>query len=230
MVRVTKRLHGLVKFEEEARQQGFKLIAGIDEAGRGPLAGPVTAAACIIPEGRFFPKINDSKKLSQLQREKFYQQIVEDPTIIYGIGIIDHLIIDAINIYQATIKAMLMAVKNLFLQPDYLLVDGLSLPHESIPSKKIIKGDEQSQSIMAAAIIAKVTRDRIMVDYDQEFPEYGFKNHKGYATKEHCEALEKFGPSSIHRNFRRVKELRSPEEFQLDLFSNDITSAKLDGH
>lgn len=218
MVRITKRLRALVKFEEEARQQGYTLIAGIDEAGRGPLAGPVAAAACIIPEGRFFPKINDSKQLTQQQRESFYQQIVEDPAIIYGIGIIDHLVIDAVNIYQATIRAMLMAVKNLVQQPDFLLVDGLALPHESIPAKKIIKGDEQSQSIMAAAILAKVTRDRIMMEYDKQWPEYGFKNHKGYATKEHCAALEKYGPTSIHRNFRRIREMRSPEEFQLDLF------------
>lgn len=220
MVRITKRLRKIVQFEDEARLQGYKLIAGIDEAGRGPLAGPVTAAACIIPEGRFFPKIDDSKKLTQQQREKFYQEIIEDPAIIYGIGVVDHLVIDAVNIYQATIRAMLMAVTHLCQRPDYLLVDGLALPHESIPCKKIIKGDQLSQSIMAAAILAKVTRDRIMVEYDKEWPMYGFKSHKGYATPEHCETLERYGPSPIHRNFKRVKAMRVPEEFQLELFAD----------
>ncbi|KAF3361428.1 Ribonuclease HII [Chlamydiales bacterium STE3] len=208
MARVTKRLRNLVKFEEEVRQQGYKMIAGIDEAGRGPLAGPVTAAACIIPEGCFFPNINDSKKLSASQREALFCQITETPSIFFGIGIINHTMIDAINIYQATIQAMLLAVKNLVVKADFLLVDGLSLPHEDIPAKKIIKGDTLSQSIMAAAILAKVTRDRLMIKYDEEWPEYGFKQHKGYSTKQHFEALKLYGPSPIHRNFKPVQALK----------------------
>ncbi len=221
MVRVTKRLRSLVKYEDEVRQQGFKLIAGLDEAGRGPLAGPVTAGACIIPEGKFFKDINDSKLLNPLQREKLYQKITEDPDVIFGVGVVDHKIIDAVNIYQATIMAMCQAIENLRFKPDFLLVDGLKLHHHEIPSIKIIKGDLLSQSIMAAAIIAKVTRDRIMDEYDKEWPVYGFKQHKGYSTKKHFDALNQHGPSPIHRNFKPIQLLKGiteEEESQLPLF------------
>lgn len=207
MAKISKWLRSLIKYEEQARVEGFKAIAGIDEAGRGPLAGPVTAAACVIPEGRFFLKINDSKKLTEPQREELFNEITQDPNISYGIGIVSHEIIDAINIYQATIQAMLEAIEKLAQQPHLLLVDGLSLKHPKIPSRKIIKGDEQSQSIMAASILAKVTRDRIMVDYDKQWPEYGFKKHKGYGTERHLEALKDKGPSPIHRkSFAPVRE------------------------
>ncbi|MGK5595427.1 MAG: ribonuclease HII [Parachlamydiaceae bacterium] len=220
MVRVTKRLRSLVKYEDEARQQGFKLIAGIDEAGRGPLAGPVTAGACIIPEGKYFKGINDSKLLNALQREELFKKITEDSDVIFGVGIVDHRTIDEINIYQATVKAMLQAIENLRLKPDFLLVDGLKLHHHEIPSIKIIKGDQLSQSIMAAAIIAKVTRDRMMEEYDKEWPVYGFKHHKGYSTKKHFDALNQYGPSPIHRNFKPIKLLKgaAEEESQLLLF------------
>lgn len=199
MPRISKWLKKLIRHEDQARKEGYTTIAGVDEAGRGPLAGPVAAAACIIPEGRFFLKINDSKQLTAPEREALFQEITEDPKISYGIALIDHEVIDAINIYQATIMAMLKAVEALLVKPNLLLVDGMALNHPEIPSKKIINGDEQSQSIMAASILAKVTRDRLMVKYDAEMPAYGFKSHKGYGTKAHLEALTKHGPSSIHR-------------------------------
>lgn len=205
MARISKWLRSLVRFEEEARAEGYQLIAGVDEAGRGPLAGPVTAAACIIPSGRFFLKIDDSKKLNVQLREELYAEITQDPQIIYGVGIIDNLIIDAINIYHATAQAMRQAVEKLAVKPDLLLVDGMKLDC-TVPAKKVIGGDESTQCIMAAAILAKVTRDRIMLEYDKQFPEYGFKNHKGYGTKEHQEALQKHGPTPIHRrSFGPVK-------------------------
>jgi len=206
MARITKWLRSLVRFEEEARAEGYELIAGVDEAGRGPLAGPVTAAACIVPPGRFFLKIDDSKKLNAQQREALYAEITEDPDVIYAVGIIDHLIIDAINIYQATVQAMLQAVEKLAVKPHLLLVDGMKLEC-AVPAKKIVGGDESSQCIMAAAILAKVTRDRIMLDYDKEWPMYGFKNHKGYGTEAHLKALKVHGPSPIHRrSFGPVRE------------------------
>lgn len=207
MARISKRLKSLMKHEEQAKAEGYEIIAGVDEAGRGPLAGPVAAAACIVAPGRFFLKIDDSKKLTKEAREELYKEITEDPQIAFGIAVVDHLIIDALNIYQATVQAMMKAVDALSKKPNLLLVDGMSLPH-SIPSRKLVNGDELSQSIMAAAILAKVTRDRIMEDYDQQFPQYGFKKHKGYGTKEHLDALNAYGPTPIHRkSFGPVKAL-----------------------
>lgn len=193
-----ERLKQLNLYEEEARQGGFHCIAGVDEAGRGPLAGPVVAASCIIPQGILFPGIDDSKKLTRKQREELYQHLTSHPKVIYGLGTVSHEVIDQINILQATIKAMLQAIAELSITPDLLLVDGMKLP-SSIPSKKIVKGDSLSQSIAAASIIAKETRDRIMEEYDREWPEYGFKDHKGYGTEKHRAALKKHGPCKIHR-------------------------------
>ncbi|BBI16819.1 ribonuclease HII [Neochlamydia sp. S13] len=197
--RETKRLLSLTTFEEEARQQGYQIIAGIDEAGRGPLAGPVVAAACIIPVGLLIPEVNDSKQLSSDKRTELYNILTRHEDIHYGIGVIDSPTIDKINIYQATIAAMLMAVAQLSLEPHFLLVDGLKLPHPSIPTQKIIKGDTKSQSIAAASIIAKVTRDRLMIEYHQQWPLYGFDQHKGYGTAKHLEALKVHGVCPIHR-------------------------------
>lgn len=194
-----RRLRQLIKYEKAARAEGYRLIAGIDEAGRGPLAGPVVAAACIIPEKCFFKGIDDSKKLSAQQREELFGEITAHKEVIYAIGSASHGEIDHLNIYQATIQAMLQAVSGLSMVPDMLLVDGLHLKHASIPCQKIIKGDSLSQSIAAASILAKVTRDRIMLEYDAQYPNYGFKNHKGYATPEHLEALGKHGRCPIHR-------------------------------
>lgn len=194
-----QRLLLLNQYENEARAKGFQLIAGIDEAGRGPLAGPVVAAACIIPQGVFVPQINDSKKLSAKTREVLFDRIIQDQRIIYGIGIVNALEIDRINIYQATIQAMFIAVSQLADTPDCLLVDGMKLPHPTIPCIKIIKGDTLSQSIAAASVLAKVTRDKIMCEYHEKWPQYGFNKHKGYGTAQHLEAISTYGPCDIHR-------------------------------
>lgn len=189
----------LLKYEREARKQGFLRVAGIDEAGRGPLAGPVVAAACVIPYGVFFPDVDDSKKLPSSLREEIFHRLTEDPSISYAVSIVDHETVDKINIAQAAKLAMLNACKGLALQPDLLLVDGVALPHPTIPHWKIIHGDALSHSIAAASILAKVVRDRIMEELDARFPQYGFKHHKGYGTKEHLEALKRHGPCEIHR-------------------------------
>lgn len=200
-----RRLQKLLRYEKEARKSGFQTIAGIDEAGRGPLAGPVVAAACIIPKGVSLPGVNDSKQLTAPERQILFQQITTIPGVIFAIGCVPPAEIDRINIYQATIVAMQQAVKGLSQKPDYLLVDGLKLPHE-IPVLKIIKGDTLSQSIAAASIIAKVTRDAMMEDYHNEWPQYGFAKHKGYATEFHLAALAEHGPCPIHRfSFEPIK-------------------------
>jgi ribonuclease HII len=200
------RLKALIAFETAARQKGYKSVAGVDEAGRGPLAGPVAAAACVIPSDVFFKGINDSKQLSSYQRSVLFDQITSDSRVHFAIETVSPQEIDKINIYQATIVAMLAAIKLLILQPDFLLVDGMQLPHPSIPCQKIIKGDAKSQSIAAASILAKVTRDRLMEKLHLEWPEYGFDQHKGYATARHVEALKKWGPCPIHRfSFEPIK-------------------------
>lgn len=200
------RLKELLVFERQVYQQGYRCVAGIDEAGRGPLAGPVVAAACILPQGLLIKGVDDSKKLSPKVREQLFEELMANPQIIYGVGIIDPEEIDRINIYQATIQAMLQAVNALDVPPDYLLVDGMNLIHSAIPSLKIIKGDQLSLSIAAASIIAKVTRDRLMQRFHQQWPMYGFEQHKGYGTALHLNALEQHGPCPIHRrSFEPVK-------------------------
>lgn len=201
------RLQQLLRYEEAARHLGYRILAGVDEAGRGPLAGPVVAAACSIPEGILLPGVNDSKQLTVRQREILFKEITCHDSILYGIGIISHEEIDRINILQATIKAMIEAVNGLSTQPDYLLVDGLKLNH-AIPSEKIIKGDAKSQSIAAASIIAKETRDALMMQYHEQWPHYGFDRHKGYGTQKHLEAIREYGPCPIHRmTFEPLKSL-----------------------
>ena len=194
-----KRLQKLHVFEIEERQNGFSSIAGVDEAGRGPLAGPVVAAACMIPADVYLVGINDSKKLTHDERDALYAQILAHDQIKFGIGIICHERIDKINIFQASVQAMLLAVAQLDINPDILFVDGLKLPHPSIPCRKIIGGDALSHSIAAASVIAKVTRDRIMVEYHKKWPQYGFDRHKGYATADHIDNLKEHGPCPIHR-------------------------------
>lgn len=173
-----KRLLKLVEFETRLRKQGFRRIAGVDEAGRGPLAGPVVAAACVIGERHFFPGINDSKLVPPPKRKALFQQLIAHPDVFYGIGSVDVAIIDKINILQATLQAMRQAIANLPLPPDYLLLDGVELAVDDIPFEKVIKGDTRSQSIAGASIIAKETRDQLMVEYHQIYPEYGFDQHK----------------------------------------------------
>lgn len=176
----------------------------MDEAGRGPLAGPVVAGAVIIKSFDFKERIDDSKKLTARRRERAYLEILKKAVV--GIGIVDEKTIDDINIYQATKKAMLMAISNLEIPPDYVIVDGNMKVSTKCPLKCIVGGDSKSISIAAASIIAKVTRDRIMVDYDKLYPQYGFIRHKGYGTKSHIEALKSHGPCPIHRfSFKPVK-------------------------
>jgi len=185
-------------YEKKAYRAGYKFIAGIDEAGRGCLAGPVVAAAVILPKDFKIEGIKDSKALTPPRREFFYQ-IINKQAIGIGIGIVSNEEIDNINILQATVKAMKLAIKNLPVVPDYLLIDALSLGDVEIPQKSIIKGDNVSLSIASASIIAKVTRDRIMRNFHRILPDYNFASHKGYATKEHIRLIKLHGPSSIHR-------------------------------
>lgn len=208
-----ERLHRLTSFEREARSEGYHHIAGIDEAGRGPLAGPVLAAACIIPEGVFFEGINDSKQLSPVQRRRLYEALTAHPEVVWGVGISTVDEIDRINIYQATIVAMQRALDALRVLPDYLLVDGMKLSYRNLPAQKIIKGDELSQSIAAASVIAKETRDELMVEMHKRWPGYGFDQHKGYGTPKHLEALQQLGPCPEHRrSFDPVRESLSARD------------------
>lgn len=194
------RFKKLTAFEERARSQGYKAIAGVDEAGRGPLAGPVVAAACIIPENYYLPGINDSKKLTAEERERLYQMIKENPEILSGVGIVEAVIIDQINILQATFQAMVAAILQLKQKPDYLLIDGNQIPKGlQMPCEAIVKGDTLSQSIMAAGILAKVTRDKLMLEYHKTWPNYGFNEHKGYGTEKHLQRLKEWGPCPLHR-------------------------------
>lgn len=214
--REIKRLQKLNIFEDEARKQGYRVIAGVDEAGRGPLAGPVVAAACIIPEGVFIPGVDDSKQLTAQERASLFELITQDERICFGIGIMDSQTVDKLNIFQATVAAMLMAISKLVQLPEMLLVDGMKLPHPTIPTQKIIDGDAKSQSIAAASILAKETRDRLMVELHKEWPMYGFDQHKGYATEMHLAALQQHGPCPIHRrSFEPVKILLKEESDQL---------------
>ncbi|MGD0842993.1 MAG: ribonuclease HII [Geobacteraceae bacterium] len=193
-------------FEELARRQGFCCIAGIDEAGRGALAGPVVAAAVVFPKGVEIPGINDSKKLTPAKRNELFDMILEKALSV-GIGSGNHLLIDRVNILQATLVAMKEAVLGISPLPDYLLIDGISKIPIGIHQRTIKKGDSASISIAAASIIAKVTRDRLMVGFDRDYPGYGFAEHKGYGCAAHMSAVARLGPSTIHRKtFRGVKE------------------------
>ena len=185
------------EYENELYEKGYKLIAGIDEVGRGPLVGPVVTAAVILPKDFDSAEINDSKKLSEKKREYLYD-IIMNNAISVGIGIIDNKRIDEINILNATKEAMFMAIKNLKVTPDYILIDAVKLDTD-VNSLSIIKGDQKSLSIAAASIIAKVTRDRMMYELDRLYPEYDFKNNKGYGTKSHISAIEKYGILDEHR-------------------------------
>lgn len=190
------RIDGLKKYEKEYSDHAF--ICGIDEVGRGPLAGPVVAGAVILPKDCDILYINDSKQLSEAKREALYDEIMEK-AIAAEVGLVSPERIDEINILQATYEAMRQAISKLDPAPDLLLNDAVTIPEVAIQQVPIIKGDAKSISIGAASIIAKVTRDRMMVEYDHIFPGYGFASNKGYGSKEHIEALKKFGPTPIHR-------------------------------
>ncbi len=185
------------EFETELYNNGINFIAGIDEVGRGPLVGPVVTAAVILPKDFYDERINDSKKLTEKKRELLYDVIMEN-AISVGIGISSEDVIDEINILNATKRAMLEAVNNLSVKPEHLLIDAVKL-NTDIPQTSIIKGDAKSESIAAASIIAKVTRDRMMVELDKIHPEYDFKHNKGYGTKKHIEAIRKYGIIKEHR-------------------------------
>lgn len=193
-----KRLEGMLKIENELYSKGYNLIAGVDEAGRGPLCGPVVAAAVILPKNCKIEGVNDSKKLTEKKREALYDKIFENALAV-GIGISDVDLIEQINILNATKVAMCNAIKNLKVNPDYVLVDGNQSIDINIDESTVIKGDANSESIAAASIIAKVTRDRMLYEYDKLYPEYGFAKHKGYGTKAHIDAIKKYGTTKIHR-------------------------------
>ncbi len=188
----------MLTFEQSLWNNGKRFIAGVDEAGRGPLAGPVVAAAVVFPREVYIEGVKDSKKLSEKQRLKLFE-VIQSKALSIGIGIVPHLVIDEINILNATFKAMHQAIGELIPQPDHLLIDGPYFAELNIPAKKIIDGDTKSFTIAAASIIAKVTRDKIMKDYDLQYPDYGFAKHKGYGTAEHIAAIREFGLSEIHR-------------------------------
>jgi ribonuclease HII len=193
-------------FERDARGRGYRRVAGIDEAGRGPLAGPVLAAAVILPPDYEDREINDSKKLTPRQRERLCEVIHRDAVAV-GIGVVEAPVIDAVNILQATLVAMKEAVLSIVPHPDYLLIDGVNRIPLAIPQETIVRGDGRSISVASASIVAKVSRDRIMELYHRQFPQYNFLMNKGYATREHREAIVKYGRCKIHRCSFRVAEI-----------------------
>lgn len=193
-----ERLENITKYERKYQSMGIKYVGGIDEVGRGPYAGPVVTACVILPEGCMIEGVNDSKKLSQKKREELFN-IIKDKALCIGVGIVDNYEIDEINILQATYKAMRIAIENMDIKPQQLLVDAVTIPDIDIPQEPIIKGDAKSISIGAASIIAKVVRDRMMVEYAKKYPQYGFESNVGYGSKYHEEAIRKYGLCDIHR-------------------------------
>lgn len=201
--------------EEALRSSGTLRVAGIDEAGRGPLAGPVSAAAVILPEGYSLEWLDDSKKLTAARREKVYEALTGDDRVQWALAYAEVEEIEDINILRATHAAMARAAADLRPGPDHCLIDGLAVPGFPLPSEGVVKGDGISLSIAAASVIAKVSRDRRMLEYAEEFPEYGFEKHKGYGTKVHLEALRTHGPCRIHRKtFQPIADLLADAEGQ----------------
>ncbi len=187
-----------LEIEQSLWAQGAGSIAGVDEAGRGPLAGPVVAASVIFPRGVMIEGVNDSKKLTEDRREKLYDAI-RLQALAVGVGIVNHEVIDRVNILQATILAMHKSIEDMKAKPDFVIVDGNSFKHETLRFQNVIGGDAKSFTIAAASIIAKVTRDRMMREFDRQYPDYGFAQHKGYGTKRHLDAIREFGLCEIHR-------------------------------
>lgn len=195
----------MLEYENKLYDEGITLVGGIDEVGRGPLIGSVVAACVILPKGFYMKDIKDSKKLSEKKREKLYE-IIKENAVSIGIGIVSSKRIDEINIYEATKEAMKLAVENSEITPEHLLIDAMKL-NIDIPSTSIIKGDTLSESIAAASIIAKVTRDRMMLEMDEKYPMYSFKKNKGYCTKKHLDAIKKYGIIEEHRKtFKPINE------------------------
>jgi ribonuclease HII len=221
-----QRLHNLLRFEIDLWEQGFNLIAGVDEAGMAPLAGPVVAGAVILPRDYKLKRLNDSKQILDIAvRDELAQQIKAD-AVGWSVGIAEVDEIDTINIYHAGLLAMRRAVEGLRSQPDFILVDARRIPHCSTPQRGIIKGDTLSASIAAASIIAKTTRDAIMTELDFILPGYNFATHKGYPTPEHCRCLKELGATPIHRrSFARVREALGLDPIQSELFEEKAESA-----
>ncbi len=187
------------EFEKAAVNSGFSCICGVDEAGRGPLAGPVCAAAVILPEGAVIEGLDDSKKLTEKKRERLYD-VIRTTAVAYSVAYGTLEEIETVNILEATYLAMNRAIEGLNVKPDFALIDGNRAPRGiKIPCETIVKGDSKSMSVAAASVLAKVTRDRLMLEYDKKYPEYNFKKHKGYGTKEHTELIRQYGPCEIHR-------------------------------
>lgn len=187
------------EFEKAAVNSGFSCICGVDEAGRGPLAGPVCAAAVILPEGAVIEGLDDSKKLTEKKRERLYD-IIKETAVAYSVAYGTLEEIETVNILEATYLAMNRAIEGLSVKPDFALIDGNRIPRGiKIPCETIVKGDSKSMSVAAASVLAKVTRDRLMLEYDKKYPEYNFKKHKGYGTREHTELIKQYGPCEIHR-------------------------------
>ena len=212
----------MYKYEEELQDEGVNLIAGVDEAGRGPLAGPVVIAACILPTSFRIPGLNDSKQLSKKKREELYKEIVKN-AISYKIVFVSAEEVDNSNIYSATQEAMKEALLSLPVKPEYALIDFMPIKDIDIPTKSITHGDALSASIAAASILAKVTRDEYMAKMDIKYPNYGFKHNMGYATKMHMESLEKYGPCPIHRKtfYPVSKYFSETEQLSFDLFDEE---------
>ena len=201
----------LLDYERELYKDNIKLIAGVDEVGRGPLCGPVVAAACILKENYYLEGLNDSKKLSEKKRDKLFDILINE-CVAYGIGIVEPKRIDEINILEASKEAMKIAISNLSVKPEHVLIDAVKLDLD-VPSTPIIKGDAKSASIAAASVIAKVTRDKMMYDLDKEYPEYGFASHKGYPTKKHIEAVKEHGVLDFYRfTFSPISEIIKEEK------------------
>lgn len=197
----------LYQYEKKLWKNGINLIAGMDEVGRGPLIGPVVTACVILPKDFVLEGLTDSKKLSEKKREEFYDYIMEH-AISVGIGMMDEKVIDEVNIYEATKLAMYQAVEKSKVKPEHVLIDAMKLDKLEMPSTSIIKGDAKSISIAAASVIAKVTRDRMMIELDKKYPMYGFKSHKGYPTKKHIEAIKEYGLIDGYRKtFKPISEM-----------------------
>lgn len=206
------RFRCMFTYEEQMESQGCQMIAGVDEAGRGPLAGPVAVGACILPKDCFLEKLNDSKKLSEKQRDILYDKIIEC-AVAWKVVFVSEEEIDKKNIYQATVDGMYRAIDGLTIKPDGVLIDAVPLKSLPCPNSSLIKGDQKSASIAAASILAKVSRDRLMAEYDKQYPMYGFAKHKGYGTAEHIAAIRTYGTCPIHRKtFEPIASLLREEQ------------------
>ena len=192
------RLKNMLEIEDKLYSEGYNFVCGVDEAGRGPLCGPVVAAAVILPKDEYIEGVNDSKKLTEKKREKLYDDIMKKAVAV-SIGISDVDVIEKVNILNATKLAVKQAIEKLSIKPDYVLIDGNQMIDINIKAETVVSGDAKSESIAAASIIAKVTRDRMLIEFDKKYPEYGFAKHKGYGTKSHIEAIQKYGLTDIHR-------------------------------